>query len=423
MDENKDKLNITDSGSDENNIFFTSDDTDVDQNKLEPHTATNEMEAIFDELRNEAVAEDLHSDSDKSNLTDQNEESILSDSAADSDEILDDLASTGQTVSEDELDIDFDSDNIEDSDDEDSDSKEQSNTYKKRFGMKKEKKNKKRESQPVERARISFWQGLIRFIIIMACFAIILASVVGVLTALYLADATADDNKLLDLNQIKLSYATRLMAFDKEKQEWYEYERLYSDENRLWVEYGDLPQNLIKAVVASEDQRFWTHHGVDWKRTAFGFINEYIYRMSESTQGGSTITQQLIKNITSDKAVSGIGGVLRKLREIYRALELEKNYSKEQILEAYINTVGLGDQVAGIEAAANYYFGKHTGDLTMAESAAIICVTKYPSAYNPYLNPDENHRQRNYVLYNMFEYGMISEREYNMAKKRNGLPL
>ena len=433
MEDNKiNSLNNSDSLENED-IFFTSDDVDVNQENQEYSTATNEMEAIFDELRSESAAyddeaEDSGSDLDDRALSDTDEaedntEMDLSDEEAHKEEEL---------FAEDGIVLDLDSEDTGDNDTQMEDKKgkrkQKSASYKKRYGMKQEKENEKKtkkgknqESPPVEKARISFWQGLIRFIIVMACFAIILASVVGVLTALYLADATADDNKLLDINQIKLSYATRLMAFDKEKQEWYEYERLYSDENRLWVEYGDLPQSLIKAVVASEDQRFWTHHGVDWKRTAFGFINEYIYRMSESTQGGSTITQQLIKNITSDKAVSGIGGVLRKLREIYRALELEKNYSKEQILEAYINTVGLGDQVAGIEAAANYYFGKHTSDLTMAESAAIICITKYPSAYNPYLNPEENHKQRNYVLYNMYDYGMITEREYYMAKGESDL--
>lgn len=402
------------SGADEakeGDIFFSSDETEnVPENDF--HTATNEMEAIFDELRSETAIEGNPSES-----------------SFDDEEKKDDgfavnslpLSPTSQDAFASEEDIadssgeEYDLDSLNDEEPEEND-----NTSKgsKRFKVKNKNKSKanNKSTEKPERAKLSFWQGLLRFIIVMACFGIILGCVVGVLTALYLADATAEDNKVLDINQIKLSYATRLMAYDKEKEEWYEYERLYSDENRLWVEYGDLPQSLIKAVVASEDQRFWTHHGVDWKRTAFGFINEYIYRMSESTQGGSTITQQLIKNITSDKAVSGIGGVLRKLREIYRALELEKNYSKEQILEAYLNTVGLGDQVAGIEAAANYYFGKHASDLTMAESAAIICVTKYPSAYNPYLNPDENHRQRNFVLYNMYDYGMITEKEYNMAK-------
>ena len=422
----------------DSDIFFTSEDTDVQQDNIVYHTATNEMEAIFDELRSESAGlrNDMSGDTDSisSDLTDDGSADQTAGSGPDT-EGSETSGEEDELFSEDGIVLGMepeDSGSFEAADDA-ADGEEKPNKNKKRSGMnykqkkeqsekraneKKAKRNKnvEKETQRVEKVRISFWQGLIRFIIIMACFAIILASVVGVLTALYLADATADDSKTLDLNSIKLSYATRLMAYDKEKEEWYEYERLYSDENRLWVEYGDLPQSLIKAVVASEDQRFWTHHGVDWKRTAFGFINEYIYRMSDSTQGGSTITQQLIKNITSDKAVSGIGGVLRKLREIYRALELEKNYSKEQILEAYINTVGLGDQVAGIEAAANYYFGKHTKDLTMAESAAIICITKYPSAYNPYLYPEENHRQRNYVLYNMYDYGMITEREYNKAK-------
>ncbi|MBR5501652.1 MAG: transglycosylase domain-containing protein, partial [Oscillospiraceae bacterium] len=234
-----------------------------------------------------------------------------------------------------------------------------------------------------------FWQKFVRFCIVCVCLGIIAGCAAGVAAVLYLVDVTADDNKILNIDQIKLSFATRLMAYNEETGEWYEYERLYSGENRIWIEYGDMPQHLIDAIVSSEDKRFYEHHGVDWRRTIFSFVNEYIYK-TRDTQGGSTLTQQLIKNVTNEKAVSGFDGALRKLREIYRALEMEKNYSKEQILEAYLNTFRLSGQVAGIESAANYYFGKSTDELSVAECAAIIVVTKAPTAYNPYTNPEEN---------------------------------
>ena len=259
------------------------------------------------------------------------------------------------------------------------------------------------------------WQKFWRFCIVCCCIGIMAACALGVAAVMYLVDATADDNKILNIDQIKLSFATRLMAYDDETGEWYEYERLYSGENRIWVEYGDMPQHLIDAIVSSEDKRFYDHHGVDWRRTFFSFFNEYIYK-TRDTQGGSTLTQQLIKNVTDEKAVSGFDGALRKLREIYRALEMEKNYSKEQILEAYLNTFRLSGQVAGIESAANYYFGKTTQELSVAECAAIVVITKAPSAYNPYNNPEDNKVQRDYVLSQMKLNGYLTEQEYNAAK-------
>ena len=256
------------SGADEvkeGDIFFSSDETEnVPENDF--HTATNEMEAIFDELRSETAIEGNPSESSFDDEEKKDDGFALNSLP---------LSPTSQDAFASEEDIadssgeEYDLDSLNDEEPEEND-----NTSKgsKRFKVKNKNKSKanNKSTEKPERAKLSFWQGLLRFIIVMACFGIILGCVVGVLTALYLADATAEDNKVLDINQIKLSYATRLMAYDKEKEEWYEYERLYSDENRLWVEYGDLPQSLIKAVVASEDQRFWTHHGVDWKRTAFG---------------------------------------------------------------------------------------------------------------------------------------------------------
>ncbi len=262
-----------------------------------------------------------------------------------------------------------------------------------------------------------------RVILWMVCLGIIAVCAISVAAAMYLAKVTAGDETLLDLNSIKLNYATRLMAYDRDTEEWYEYQRLYASDNRVWVNFEDMPDELIDVLVWSEDRRFWTHNGVDLRRTIMAFLNEYILKgyFYENTQGGSTITQQLIKNITDDTDVEGASGALRKVREIYRAYMLERRFTKEQILEAYLNTVNLGGQVYGIEAAADYYFGTTTSELTTAQAAAIICITKYPGRNDPYLNQDangvnqNNKFERETILWTMHENGALSDSEYKEA--------
>jgi len=268
------------------------------------------------------------------------------------------------------------------------------------------------------RKRASFWQVLVRLFLILICIGILGGCALGVGVTMYIADVTSEDDKVLNLDNIKLSLATSLMVKNSETGEWEEFERIYSGENRVWIDYADIPECLVDALIASEDHGFKTHHGVDWKRTAFALINQ-IFHITDNVQGGSTITQQLIKNITNEKQVSGIDGILRKIREIYRALNMEKNFSKTQILEAYLNTFSLGGQVAGIESAAKYYFGKTTSDLTVEECCAIICITKAPTAYNPYNHPEENKKQRDYILYQMLELGLLTQTQYDAAKARS----
>ncbi|MEA5049842.1 MAG: transglycosylase domain-containing protein [Oscillospiraceae bacterium] len=259
-------------------------------------------------------------------------------------------------------------------------------------------------------------RAVLRVLLVFVCVVMVIGVLVSAALAFYLMDVTKDDDTLLDLNSLKLSYSTILMAQNKKTGEWEEYERIYGDENRVWVDYDDMPQCLIDATVASEDQRFWSHRGVDWKRTLAAFVNEYVFRLYSNTQGGSTITQQLVKNITDEKEVGGMGGVLRKVREIYRAVQLEKNYSKEQIMEAYLNTIRLSGQLAGIESAANYFFGETTSQLTAAQSAAIVCITKYPTKYDPIQNPEENkHQREDVVLWLMNQYGLLDDAGYKAA--------
>ncbi len=157
-----------------------------------------------------------------------------------------------------------------------------------------------------------------------------------------------------------------------------ELQTLVGSENRQWVDYDDIPQDLINAVVVVEDKRFYEHNGVDWYRTAGAFVNMFIGM--KNTFGGSTLTQQLVKNITEYDDVT----VKRKILEIFTALELEKNYSKEDILTWYLNEIFLGQGCYGVQSAAQMYFGKDVSELSLAECASLAGITNNPSLYSPY---------------------------------------
>lgn len=190
---------------------------------------------------------------------------------------------------------------------------------------------------------------------------------------------------------------------------WEEYQRIHGDENRIWVDIEQMPKQLIDAFISIEDQRFYQHSGIDWKRTAGAFVNYLPFvDIYSSNQGGSTITQQLIKNITSDNDKSA----MRKLREIARAFLIEKMIDKTTILEAYLNTISLGNGICGVQVAANYYFNKEVNQLTLAECASLAAITKNPTAYNPMTKPEGNKNRREDVLFKMYELKKISEKEY-----------
>jgi penicillin-binding protein 1A len=180
-------------------------------------------------------------------------------------------------------------------------------------------------------------------------------------------------------------------------------------EDRVWVEYKDIPENLINATVAIEDQRFYKHNGVDWLRTAKGVLLMFT---GGDIQGGSTLTQQLIKNMTEYDDVT----VKRKVLEIFTALEFEKAHSKDDILEWYLNKIYLGDSCYGVYTASLNYFGKELQDLSLAECASLISITNNPSLYNPYRNPEANLYRRDLVLDQMEKQGMITEAERDAAK-------
>lgn len=141
--------------------------------------------------------------------------------------------------------------------------------------------------------------------------------------------------------------------------------RLHGEENRIWVDLDDMSEYLPEALIAGEDKRFRKHHGVDWIRTIGVFLRQ-------NGEGGSTITQQVIKNLTDDNKVTFV----RKFNEILRALNLERHYSKDQIIEAYLNTIYLSHGCYGVKTAAEVYFGKEVSDLNAAECASAYCDNK-----------------------------------------------
>lgn len=180
--------------------------------------------------------------------------------------------------------------------------------------------------------------------------------------------------------------------------------RLHGEENRIWLDLDNMTNYLPEAFIAIEDERFENHHGVDWKRTIGVTV-------TMSGQGGSTITQQLIKNLTDENSVTFV----RKFNEILSALNLEKNYNKEQIIEAYLNTIYLSHGCYGVKTAAETYFGKDVDKLNIAECACLAAITKYPTKYDPLLNPENNKERQEWILYKMNELGYITDAEYKEA--------
>lgn len=186
-------------------------------------------------------------------------------------------------------------------------------------------------------------------------------------------------------------------------------EALYGSENRIWVSFTEMPTYLYEAFISIEDERFWTHNGVDWKRTLGA---TYYFFTGGDNYGGSTLTQQLIKNITQEKDIR----IQRKLQEIMRALYLDKTKDKTEILELYLNTIYLSQGCYGVQAAANTYFGKDVSELTLVECAALASITQAPTKWDPIQNPENNEFRRKTVLDKMYELGKITYSEYQEAR-------
>lgn len=269
--------------------------------------------------------------------------------------------------------------------------------------VQKRKKKKRKKKHPVLFTIFLFFFSI--FVAGMLTFIVVGGSVLSYV------DSFIDGKIAVDLDSYKNSQnQTSIMyAYDSDDN-LIELARLHGEENRIWVDYDEMPENLLWAFVCLEDRRFYNHYGVDWIRTIGVFIDP-----SKEGQGGSTITQQLIKNLTDDNDVT----YNRKFNEILRALNLEMNYSKKDILEAYLNTVSLGAGCYGVKTAAETYFGKSVSELTLLECATLAGITQAPYSQNPYADYELCMKRKNTCLGWMKNEGKISEETYQKGKKKN----
>ena len=190
-----------------------------------------------------------------------------------------------------------------------------------------------------------------------------------------------------------------------------------SSSNRVYVKIEDISLNLQHAFVAIEDERFYEHHGIDPKGIARAAVKG-ITNGFHFDEGASTITQQLLKNnvfTTWTEEKGFVDKIQRKIQEQYLALQLEKIMDKDQILENYLNTINLGQNTLGVQAASYRYFNKSVSKLTLSECAVIAGITKSPTGYNPITKPEKNKERRDKVLKNMLEQEYISQEEYEEA--------
>lgn len=210
----------------------------------------------------------------------------------------------------------------------------------------------------------------------------------------------------IDLDQyLKDQSQTTIIYAGEKDDDPVEIARLHGAENREWVDLEYVCEDLKNAVVDLEDKRFYEHHGVDWIRT-IGVVVEYSF-----SQGGSTITQQLIKNLTGENNRTFV----RKYKEIRNALALEQHFDKDEILEAYLNTIYLDMGCYGIKTGAEYYFNKTVDELTLMESAILASITNAPRKYNPIINYELNRDRATQCLDAMLEQGDITQAQYDAA--------
>ena len=219
----------------------------------------------------------------------------------------------------------------------------------------------------------------------------------------------------IDLDSLTMDSNSNIVYLDHNTGEEKNLLTLSSDENRIWVDLDATPKNLQNAFIAIEDERFPIHNGVDIKRTLKATLTYFLDKLTgkggQASLGGSTITQQLIKNITGDDEQT----ISRKISEISKAIDLEKKLSKDQILELYLNCIFLSQNCHGVQTAANLYFDKDVSQLNLAECASIASITQNPALYDPFINPDKNKEKQELVLAKMLSLGYITQEEYDEA--------
>lgn len=263
------------------------------------------------------------------------------------------------------------------------------------------------QHSPKKKGKIRrFFSAFGRCLAILIFMGIIAGSTAAALFSVYVFNSLEGEPDLR-LEDITMNNTSTVYAIDSTTGEYKKIRELHGDQNRQEVKYNDIPQDIINCVVAAEDKRYWEHRGVDWIRTVASTLTFFT---GSDTQGGSTITQQVIKNLTGNDAFSPE----RKVKEIFAALKLNKYYTKEQVLEVYLNYVFFGNNYYGIQAAANGYFGKDVDDLNIAEIATIIATTKNPTKYNPRTEngmKENAEVRRPYILNEMVKMGTLTQEE------------
>ena len=214
------------------------------------------------------------------------------------------------------------------------------------------------------------------------------------------------------LKESSFMYVTDSLHIDSvDNAEWTQRLRYNAEEIRTRVDFTQIPDIMKEAMISIEDKRFYEHHGVDWKRT-LGAV--YGMATGNDTAGGSTITQQLVRNTVLSEEATDIS-FERKIREAELAIDLEKRFSKDDILVKYLNIINYGDGCYGIEAAAQNYFQVSALDLTLAQAATLVGIPQSPTYLNPKVYPDACLARRNVVLDRMLSAGDITQQEHDDA--------
>lgn len=251
-------------------------------------------------------------------------------------------------------------------------------------------------------------KAIIKKVLTVICVIVLALLLILAVGVIYIRARYDDSIDLSLFENVGADTVTKLYYFDENGEATeLESERLYGSQVTVYNPIDEMPKNLINAFIAIEDKRFFEHDGVDWYRTA-GAVANYFFHF-RGNFGASTITQQLVKNVTGQNQVE-IG---RKIQEIFYAVDIENRFDKAEILEMYLNIVNLADGCFGVGAAAERYFSKPVGDLTLLECATIAGITKNPYYYNPRTNPANNKERRDLILSEMLSQGCISEAEYD----------
>lgn len=236
---------------------------------------------------------------------------------------------------------------------------------------------------------------------------LLFAAALPLLFALYVLALIPFTPGIRDIRKAKLEQPAQIMSADGKQL------AQFKRSNRQWVKLDEMSPSVIKALIATEDHRFYEHHGMDWRRT----LGSVVHTLRGDPQGGSTLTQQLARNLYPTE-IGRAPTLNRKLKEAITAFKIEALYTKDEILETYLNTVPFLYNAFGIEMAARTYFDKPAARLTVLESATLVGMLKGTSYYNPVLNPDRALYRRNTVLSQMVKRGVLQEAEFAQLKKR-----